>query len=111
MEWQILLAQIINGIALGSVYALIALGYTMVYGIIKLINFAHGEVYMLGAYFGFFAITMYNLPLIPAMIVSMILAAIVGMLIEQLSTIKECSRIAALITAIGASFYYRVQLN
>ncbi|NLM25360.1 MAG: branched-chain amino acid ABC transporter permease [Firmicutes bacterium] len=105
MEWQILLAQIINGIALGSVYALIALGYTMVYGIIKLINFAHGEVYMLGAYFGFFAITMYNLPLIPAMIVSMILAAIVGMLIERIAyrPLRNAPRIAALITAIGAS--------
>jgi len=105
VEWQILLAQIINGIALGSVYALIALGYTMVYGIIKLINFAHGEVYMLGAYFGFFAITMYNLPLIPAMIVSMILAAIVGMLIERIAyrPLRNAPRIAALITAIGAS--------
>ena len=85
----------------------------MVYGIIKLINFAHGEVYMLGAYFGFFVITMYNLPLIPAMIVSMILAAIVGMLIERIAyrPLRNAPRIAALITAIGASLYYRVQLN
>ena len=49
--------QLINGVSLGSIYALIALGYTMIYGIIKLINFAHGDIYMLGAYFGFFAIT------------------------------------------------------
>ena len=53
MEWYILLQQMINGLALGSIYSLIALGYTMVYGIIKLINFAHGDIYMLGAYFGF----------------------------------------------------------
>ena len=58
MAWHIMaLQQLINGLALGSVYALIALGYTMVYGIIKLINFAHGDIYMLGAYFGFYAIT------------------------------------------------------
>lgn len=48
--------QLINGVSLGSIYALIALGYTMIYGIIKLINFAHGDIYMLGAYFGFFEI-------------------------------------------------------
>ena len=55
--------QLINGVSLGSIYALIALGYTMIYGIIKLINFAHGEIYMLGAYFGFFATTQLGLPL------------------------------------------------
>ena len=62
MAWQVALQQLLNGLALGSVYALIALGYTMVYGIIKLINFAHGEMYMLGAYFGFYAITMFRAP-------------------------------------------------
>lgn len=105
MEWQILLAQTLNGIALGSVYALIALGYTMVYGIIKLINFAHGEVYMLGAYFGFFAITLYDIHLIPAMIIAMFLAAIVGILIEKIAyrPLRNAPRIAALITAIGTS--------
>lgn len=53
--------QLINGVSLGSIYALIALGYTMIYGIIKLINFAHGDIYMLGAYFGFFATTQLGL--------------------------------------------------
>ena len=53
-----LIQQLINGISLGSIYALIALGYTMVYGIIKLINFAHGDIYMVGAYVGFYAVTM-----------------------------------------------------
>lgn len=53
------LQQLINGISLGSIYALIALGYTMIYGILKLINFAHGDIYMLGAYFGFVATTMF----------------------------------------------------
>ncbi len=64
--------QLINGVSLGSIYALIALGYTMIYGIIKLINFAHGDIYMLGAYFGFFATTQLGLPFIPAIIFSML---------------------------------------
>lgn len=105
MEWQILVAQLINGIALGSTYALIALGYTMVYGIIKLINFAHGEIYMLGAYFGFYAITRFQLPLIPSLIVSMFLAVLVGILLERIAyrPLRQSQRIAPLITAIGAS--------
>ncbi len=105
MEWQILVAQLINGIALGSTYALIALGYTMVYGIIKLINFAHGEVYMLGAYFGFYAISIFKLPLIPSLIVSMLLAILVGISLERIAyrPLRQSQRIAPLITAIGAS--------
>ena len=63
MEW---LQQLINGISLGSIYALIALGYTMVYGIIKLINFAHGEVFMVGAFIGFYAITALGLGFFPS---------------------------------------------
>ena len=63
--------QLINGVSLGSIYALIALGYTMIYGIIKLINFAHGDIYMLGAYFGFFATTQLGLPFIPAILFSL----------------------------------------
>lgn len=97
--------QFINGLSVGSVYALIALGYTMVYGIIKLINFAHGEVYMLGAYFGYFLITSFGLPLIPALLLSMLLAAGVGMLIERIAyrPLRNSPRITALITAIGVS--------
>ena len=60
--------QLINGISLGSIYALIALGYTMVYGIIKLINFAHGDIYMIGAYVGFFATSMFKMSFIPALL-------------------------------------------
>ena len=62
MEW---LQQLINGISLGSIYALIALGYTMVYGIIKLINFAHGEVFMIGAFIGFYSIAGWGLRIFP----------------------------------------------
>ena len=106
MQWYIIgLQQLINGLALGSVYALIALGYTMVYGIIKLINFAHGEMYMLGAYFGFYAITRFNLSLGPAMLLAMVGAAFIGILLERIAykPLRNSSRIAVLITAIGAS--------
>ena len=68
MEW---IQQLINGLSLGSIYALIALGYTMVYGIIKLINFAHGDIFMVGAFVGFYSITIFDLPFIPALIISM----------------------------------------
>ena len=70
-----LVQQLINGVSLGSIYALIALGYTMIYGIIKLINFAHGDVYMVGAYIGFAAVTFGGLPIFPALLISMALTA------------------------------------
>ena len=63
-----LIQQLVNGISLGSIYALIALGYTMVYGIVKLINFAHGDVFMVGSFVGFYAITVYGLILHPGFI-------------------------------------------
>jgi len=99
------LQQMVNGISLGSIYALIALGYTMVYGIIKLINFAHGDVYMIGAYIGFAATTYANLGFIPALIISMIACAVLGIVIEKVAykPLRNSSRIAVLITAIGVS--------
>ena len=97
--------QLINGISLGSIYALIALGYTMVYGIIKLINFAHGDIYMIGAYVGFFATSMFKMSFIPALLSAMVIAAIVGMIIERLAyrPLRKAPKIAVLITAIGVS--------
>lgn len=99
------LQQLINGVSLGSIYALIALGYTMVYGIIKLINFAHGDIYMVGAYAGFFAITVLKLPFFPALLFAMVAASIIGMIIEKLAykPLRNAPRIAVLITAIGVS--------
>ncbi len=101
----IFIQQLINGISLGSIYALIALGYTMVYGIIKLINFAHGDIYMVGAYVGFFAITKLNMSFIPALLTSMVLCSVLGILIERMAykPLRNATRIAALITAIGVS--------
>jgi branched-chain amino acid transport system permease protein len=102
-----LIQQLINGLSLGSIYALIALGYTMVYGIIRLINFAHGDIYMVGAYVGFFATSMLKLSFIPALIMAMVVAASFGMLIERLAyrPLRSAPKIAALITAIGVSLF------
>lgn len=104
---QQLVQQLINGISLGSIYALIALGYTMIYGIIKLINFAHGDIYMVGAYIAFFAITMAHLSIIPALVISMVVTGLLGMLIEKLAykPLRNAPRISVLITAIGVSFF------
>lgn len=102
MEW---LQQLINGISLGSIYALIALGYTMVYGIIKLINFAHGEIFMIGAFIGYFSIAGWGLSFIPALLLSMASCAVIGVAIERIAykRLRNATRIAALITAIGVS--------
>lgn len=101
-----LIQQLINGLSLGSIYALIALGYTMVYGIIKLINFAHGEIYMVGSYVGYTVIRNFNLGLIPALLFSMVFCAILGVVIERVAykPLRNATRVAALITAIGVSF-------
>ncbi|MFE0503549.1 branched-chain amino acid ABC transporter permease [Peribacillus butanolivorans] len=100
-----LIQQLVNGISLGSIYALIALGYTMVYGIVKLINFAHGDVFMVGSFVGFYSITVLDLSFIPALLISMVTCAIFGVLIERIAykPLRNATRIAALITAIGVS--------
>lgn len=102
-----LLQQLVYGLSLGSIYALIALGYTMVYGIIKLINFAHGDVMMVGAYMGWFAITVLHFSFFPAILFAMIVAAILGIIIERTAykPLRNATRIAALITAIGVSLF------
>lgn len=103
---EMLIQQLVNGLFLGSIYALMALGYTMVYGIIKLINFAHGEVYMIGSFIGYFLIKQLGLGFFPAMILSMIGCAAIGVMIEILAyrPLRKSTRISALITAIGVSY-------
>ncbi|RRD32632.1 branched-chain amino acid ABC transporter permease [Streptococcus minor] len=102
-----MLQQLVNGLILGSVYALIALGYTMVYGIIKLINFAHGDLYMMGAFIGYYLINNFQLNFFVGLILTMILTACLGVLIEFLAyrPLRHSTKIAALITAIGVSFF------
>ena len=103
---EMMIQQLINGLFLGSIYALLALGYTMVYGIIKLINFAHGEVYMIGSFIGYFLINQWNLGFFPALFISMIASAALGVTIEFLAyrPLRNSTRISALITAIGVSY-------
>lgn len=108
------LQQVINGLSLGSIYALVALGYTMVYGIIKLINFAHGDIYMIGAYVAFWVTTSFGFGFLPALIISMVVCGLLGVLIERVAykPLRKAPRITALITAIGISYVieYSTQL-
>lgn len=101
--WQFL----VDGLRLGFVYALIALGYTMVYGIVRLINFAHGDVFMVGAYTAYFATTRYQWGFLPAMALAVVVCAFLGVVIERIAykPLRDAPRIAALITAIGVSFF------
>ena len=106
---------VVDGLRLGFVYALIALGYTLVYGIVRLINFAHGDVFMVGAFASFYAISQYGWGFIPAILFSMLVCTLLNVVIERVAykPLREAPRIAALITAIGLSFFleYFTALN
>ncbi|GAB6035699.1 branched-chain amino acid ABC transporter permease [Fundidesulfovibrio butyratiphilus] len=99
--------QLVNGLTLGLVYALIAVGYTMVYGVIELINFAHGEIYMLGAFLCVTFIKLLGLSLFPAIALAMLCCAALGVGIDRLAykPLRKAPRLAALITAIGVSIF------
>ena len=96
----------INGISLGSIYAIIALGYTMVYGIAKMLNFAHGDVIMIGAYVCFYAISRYKLPAFVGVIGAVLICTILGIIVERLAykPLRQAPSLAVLITAIGVSY-------
>ena len=100
------LSNLVNGISLGSIYAIIALGYTMVYGIAKMLNFAHGDVIMVGAYLIFCATQYWGIPVLPALLIAMISCTLLGMTIEKLaySPLRKATSLAVLITAIGVSY-------
>ncbi len=102
-----IIQQLINGISLGSIYALIALGYTMVYGILSLINFAHGDIYMIGAFVGYALTTFLGLGFIPSLLISMLVCSILGMIVEKIAykPMRNSTRIAILITAISVSLF------
>ena len=102
-----LLNNLINGISLGSVYAIIALGYTMVYGIAKMLNFAHGDIIMVGAYVCFFATGQFGLSPIAGVLLAMVVCTILGMVIERLAykPLRQAPSLAVLITAIGVSYF------
>ncbi|MBP3867873.1 MAG: branched-chain amino acid ABC transporter permease [Solobacterium sp.] len=101
------LSYLINGLSLGSVYAIIALGYTMVYGIAKMLNFAHGDIMMVGAYVAFFALNSFGLPVIPSVLLSMLVTTCLGVVIERLAykPLRQATSLSVLITAIGVSYF------
>lgn len=117
MNWHLFVTELVSGLVHGCVYALIALGYSMVYGILKLLNFAHGDVYMVGAYIGYGLITVFGGPLalgvnVVLLLVLMFLAAmlgggLLGIVIERFAyrRLRNAPRIAPLITALGVSFF------
>src|SRR2546425_2542044 len=116
-DWNYFFAQLVAGLTIGSLYALLALGYTMVYGILKLLNFAHGDVYMVGAYVGYFVLTGLGgplaprLPLVPLILlmflVAMVGCGLLGVVIERFAyrSLRNAPRIAPLISALGVSFF------
>ncbi len=116
-DWHYFFAQLVAGITIGSLYALIALGYTMVYGILKLLNFAHGDVYMIGAYIGFFTLGALGGAATPDVGIALLFAlmfvagmagcAVLGIVIERFAyrPLRHAPRIAPLISALGVSFF------
>ena len=107
MTGAMLVQHLLNGITLGSLYALIAIGYTMVYGILRLINFAHSEIFMLGAYSVFWAVTLLHLPWAVALVLSIFVIAGLGVMVDRVAyrPLRDAPRISALISAIGVSFF------
>ena len=107
MDITIILNYLIRGLSLGSVYAIIALGYTMVYGIAKMLNFAHGDVIMVGAYVCFFATGQFGLPPLAGVLLAMVVCTVLGMVIERLAykPLRQSASLAVLITAIGVSYF------
>lgn len=101
------ISYLVNGISLGSVYALIALGYTMVYGIAKMLNFAHGDVIMIGAYVAFTAVSGMGMPPVVGVLLSVVACTVLGVLIERIAykPLRKASKLAVLITAIGVSYF------
>lgn len=106
MDLTLFLQQMVNGFSLGSMYALIAIGYTMVYGVLRLINFAHGDIMMVGAYVALFSMTSMSLPFGFALIVAVVVSTILGISTDKIAykPLRNAPRISLLITAIGISF-------
>ncbi|EPR43484.1 ABC-type transporter, integral membrane subunit [Desulfovibrio sp. X2] len=107
MTLAMFIQHLLNSITLGSLYALIAIGYTMVYGILRLINFAHSEIFMLGAYFVFWGVTLFHVPWPLAVVLSIVVVAFLGVLVDRVAyrPLRDAPRISALISAIGVSFF------
>lgn len=107
MDILTFMQQMVNGFSLGSMYALIAIGYTMVYGVLRLINFAHGDIMMVGAFLGYTFMAVFDLPFPVAVFLSVTLSALFGMFMDKIAykPLREAPKISLLITAIGISFF------
>ena len=105
--------QIVNGVSVGSMYALIAIGYTMVYGVLRLINFAHGEIMMVGAFVAYVFLGVFETSLLVAIFASVFFSALTGVLTDKIAykPLREAPRISLLITAIGISFFLQNSIN
>lgn len=101
------LSNLISGLGLGSVYAIIALGYSMVYGIAKMLNFAHGDIIMIGAYVAYFCLSSFHMSLLPTVLITVLATTVLGVLIERLAykPLRQASSLSVLITAIGVSYF------
>ena len=104
---MVFLSTVINGLSLGSIYAVIALGYTMVYGIAKMLNFAHGDIIMVGAYICFYMMGLFGLPPLVSILISMVGCTVLGIVIERLAykPLRSAPSLDVLITAIGVSYF------
>jgi branched-chain amino acid transport system permease protein len=102
-----ILQQLVNAVQLGSIYALIALGYSMVYGVLFMVNFAHGDVFMVGAFIAFFAATLLKLPFVPTLLLSMLGTAMLGMTIERVAyrPLRNAPKLSVVITAMGVGLF------
>ncbi|BDG62414.1 branched-chain amino acid ABC transporter permease [Caldinitratiruptor microaerophilus] len=103
----IFIQQLMNALQLGGIYALIALGYTMVYGVLQLINFAHGDIFMVGAFIGLFLATYLKLPFVAVLLLTMALTAVVGVAVERVAyrPLRTAPRMSLIITALGVSLF------
>lgn len=106
MAFDVFLQHLTNGISLGSLYALVAIGYTMVYGILRLINFAHGDIFMMATYFTFYSIVIFGVPWYAAFLAVIIITGALGIILETSAyrPLRDAPRISIMISAIGASF-------
>ena len=106
MTWTLFLQHLVNGAALGFVFALVAIGYTLVYGVVKLVNFAHGDIFMMATFFVFYGITLFSLPWWLAFVIAIFLTILLGMGVEKVAykPLRNAPRISSLCSAIGMSF-------
>lgn len=113
MDLTLFLQQLVNGFSVGSMYALIAVGYTMVYGVLRLINFAHGDIMMVGAYAALFCMSNFSVPFLAALALAIIFAMCLGIATDKIAykPLRKAPRISLLITAIGISFFLQNLFN